>query len=184
MIRELAAVIVLGSVLGLTKPAIAHGIVLRHQQTQAIQISASYDSGEPMANAQVIVFSPKNPSTPFLTSTADSQGKFAFVPDQSGTWQVQVRQAGHGDILIVNVAPTPVAQSAAESAPSPAPDTALDAAAPKAEATATAIAASPTTPDLSPSNRSGLSPLQHAVILGSVVWGCLGTALFFKRGKR
>ena len=31
---------------------------------------------------------------------------------------------------------------------------------------------------------AGLTPLQRVVVLGAVAWGCVGTALFFRRGKR
>jgi nickel transport protein len=54
-----------------------------------------------MAEAAVVIYAPTNPDTPWLKGKTDSQGKFSFTPDstQEGTWQVKVRQAGHGDII-------------------------------------------------------------------------------------
>ncbi len=43
--------------------------------------------------------------TPWLTGICDQQGRFSFTPDPDlpGTWDVQVRQAGHGDIIHIPV---------------------------------------------------------------------------------
>lgn len=81
----------------------AHGVKLEYQNTQAIQIQAAYDTGEPLAQAQVAVFAPDDPAKPWLTGTTDDQGRFVFTPDeaQTGGWEVQVRQAGHGDIVTI-----------------------------------------------------------------------------------
>jgi nickel transport protein len=146
----------------------AHGVVLDYQSTQAYEIQAAYDTGEPMANAQVVVFSPDDPATPWLTSTTDAQGRFLFSPSAPGNWEVQVRQAGHGDILVIpvetgSVQPEADTVSTAETNDTPSTD----------NSSPTAIAGT-----------SGYSPLQKSLMIGAVVWGCVGTALFFSRGKR
>ena len=33
------------------------------------------------------------------------------------------------------------------------------------------------------SNSAGLTPLQRGIVAGAVIWGCVGTALYFRRGK-
>lgn len=169
MIRTLLARLValaLPAVL-LPSAAWAHGVKLEYQVTQAIQITAAYDTGEPMDNAQVVVFSPTDPSQPWLTGTTDQQGRFTFTPDstQPGTWEVQVRQAGHGDILAI-----PIEGEAATpgSTTSGAVDTVTD-----APATVAPAASGPS-----------YTALQQGLLVGSVVWGCVGTAFFFARPKK
>jgi nickel transport protein len=131
----------------------AHGITIEYQPTQSYQINAAYDTGEPMVEAQVAVFSPDDPTTPWLTGTTDAEGRFVFSPPAAGNWEVQVRQAGHGDILVI-----PVEETAAAETP----------------AASRSIAAA----------TDNYSPLQKSLMIGAVIWGCVGTALFFSRGKR
>ncbi len=84
----------------------AHGVVVDYRIGSDIEIEATYDSGAPVANAQVEVYAPDAPTRPWLTGTADPDGHFSFTPppDHSGTWQIRVRQAGHGTVLNVPVA--------------------------------------------------------------------------------
>jgi len=83
----------------------AHGTNIRYQPTQAIEIIAQYDNGEAMAEAQVIVYAPNKPETPWLTGQANEDGYFVFVPDHSisGDWAVSIRTAGHGEMLHVPI---------------------------------------------------------------------------------
>lgn len=127
--------------------AYAHGASIQARTTSAVEIQATYDTGEPMGEAAVQVFAPDDPQTPVITGTTDADGQFVFVPTQPGDWEVSVRQAGHGDIAVIPVADT---GSIAEGF----------------------------------SNDAGLSLLQRAVIAGAITWGCVGTALYFWRGKR
>lgn len=96
---------------GWSTSASAHGAHIDYQAVQAVNINAVYEGGQPMANAQVTVYAPNDPSTPWSTGTTDEQGRFTFTPDadQPGNWEVKVRQAGHGDIVSV-----PVGETAAE----------------------------------------------------------------------
>jgi nickel transport protein len=104
--RAIAAVIG-GLVLSLLlpAPALAHGVNIQYSSDTEITILARYDSGEPMAGAQVAVYAPDDPSTPWLTGICDDEGYFSFTPDVSipGTWDVQVRLAGHGGMLHIPV---------------------------------------------------------------------------------
>ncbi|NER80846.1 MAG: carboxypeptidase regulatory-like domain-containing protein [Leptolyngbya sp. SIO1D8] len=126
--------------------AIAHRVQIQSRTTTAVQIQATYDSGEPMAEAQVQVYSPEDPETPLFSGTADESGRYLFVPDQPGDWEVSVRQAGHGDIAVI----------------------------PVSEAGNIAIEFT---------NDIGLTGLQRGIVAGAVAWGCVGTALYFRRGK-
>ncbi|NET34435.1 MAG: carboxypeptidase regulatory-like domain-containing protein [Cyanothece sp. SIO1E1] len=125
--------------------AFAHGVKVDYQITQAIEITASYDMGEPIAGAQVVVYAPNNSAEPWLTGTANDAGKFTFTPDitQSGNWQVKVRQAGHGDIVSIPVNQNQLSNLQAASA------------------------------------GNDFTPWQRGAIGAVVIWGFVGTALFF-----
>jgi nickel transport protein len=134
--------------IALPQRAIAHGASIDYRETSAIEIQAVYDSGEPLASAQVSVFAPDDPAEPWLTGMTDDQGRFTFTPDRAiaGSWDVQVRQAGHGDIVSIP----------------------LDSASGSSTLVSTGFQSS-----------NAISPLQKLVMAASVVWGCVGTALFF-----
>jgi nickel transport protein len=85
--------------------ALAHGVELEYHERNAIEVVAHYDTGEPMAEAQVAVFAPGSPAEPWLTGFCDESGRFSFVPDPQlpGLWEVQVRQAGHGGLIRIEV---------------------------------------------------------------------------------
>ncbi|NJO41360.1 MAG: carboxypeptidase regulatory-like domain-containing protein [Cyanobacteria bacterium CRU_2_1] len=144
--------LVLLPALGFQGSAVAHGIKIDHQTVQAVQINAIYDTGEPMADAQVAIYTPDNPSEPWLTGTTDAKGHFIFTPDptKAGNWEVSVRQAGHGGIVNVSVRGT---TGGAE--PNPTAD-----------------------------GLGNYTPLQKGVMAGAVIWGFVGTALFFSRRKQ
>jgi nickel transport protein len=147
-------------------PVFAHGAHISYRSTESIQIQARYDSGEPMEGAQVMVYSPESLSDPWMQGITDDQGQFAFAPDPShpGNWEVTVRQAGHGDVVVI-----PVGNPAGGSL----------------EAAAEGAAESSETPAPEPVSRiAQRSPVQQGITIGAVIWGFVGTALFFSRGKR
>lgn len=79
-------------------PTQAHGAKIE-VSPQAVEIVATFDTGEPMDNAQVTVYAPDTPDTPWRTGQTDSEGRFLFTPDigiAGGLWEVTVRKAGHG----------------------------------------------------------------------------------------
>ncbi len=192
---DVALVLALGAV-GWAVPVLAHGVELEHRRVSSIELEARFETGEPMAQAQVLVYAPNNPTEAWQQGTTDDQGRFSFVPDEtlSGNWEVMVRQAGHGAIATILVTATPVTESPETGIPgteTPVAETSN----PGSEA------ADPTVPNppggdlepgeeadpsgnslISPSTR--LSPVQRSITIGSVIWGFIGTALFFARGKR
>jgi len=145
---RIAACVLFLLILGLCLPikALAHGAKIEYTVNVAIELVAAYDNGEPMAGAQFVVYAPDDPSTPWLTGFCDDEGRFSFVPDTSkpGTWDVQVRQAGHGDIVHI-----PIGEDAAVTGSS-----------------------------------GGYTTLQIVLMALCVVWGTVGTALYFSRRKR
>ncbi|MBW4647853.1 MAG: carboxypeptidase-like regulatory domain-containing protein [Kastovskya adunca ATA6-11-RM4] len=152
------------STCGWSARAIAHGARLNARETQAIELSAEYDTGEPMSAAPVTVYSPENPSQPWLQGTTDQKGNFVFTPDSSqpGNWTVQVRQAGHGDIINIPVGGDTAAAGGAE--------TGDNGAVSRVRSTAT--------------SNPAFTPLQIVLISAAVIWGFIGTALFFARGNK
>ncbi|KUK41295.1 MAG: hypothetical protein XD69_0653 [Clostridia bacterium 62_21] len=124
--------------------AFAHGARITYQTRTAIEITAAYDTGEPMEGAQVTIYAPDDPSTPCFTGVCDENGRFTFTPDLSkpGTWDVQVRHAGHGGIIHIPVGEETAAQGG-----------------------------------------TCYTPLQIVLMAACVVWGLVGTALFFARRK-
>lgn len=157
------------ALLGVASRAIAHGAKIQYEATQAYAITATYDSGEPMAEAQVAVFSPDDPSTPWMTGTTNDAGEFLFTPPNPGNWEVQVRQAGHGDIVVIPVEEPDMAIASA-AASSPAPD-----------ASPEPVSSTPAESTDTVSTPDALSTWQKGIMAGSVVWGCVGTALFFSK---
>ncbi len=104
--RAIAAVIgVLVLSLLLPAEALAHGVNIQYTSDIEITIVARYDTGTPMAGAQVTVYAPDDPTTPWLTGACDDKGRFSFTPDTSrpGIWDVQVRLAGHGGMVHIPV---------------------------------------------------------------------------------
>ena len=131
--------------LGLPMKAYAHGAIIEYTVDMTIELIATYDNGEPMAGAQVVIYAPDDPSTPWLTGVCDDEGRFTFIPDTSrpGTWDVQVRQAGHGDMVHIPVGQDMVATS----------------------------------------GPGGFGVLQIALMSACVIWGFVGTALYFSRRR-
>ncbi|MGQ9626923.1 MAG: carboxypeptidase regulatory-like domain-containing protein [Anaerolineae bacterium] len=144
MMKRIAFIVfLLLLVFALPASSFAHGVRIGYKVATTIEVTASYDDGRPMAGGQVAIYAPDDPSKPWLTGTCDENGKFTFTPDPAkpGTWDVQVRQAGHGDILHI-----PIGEGKGAMAGS-----------------------------------TGYTPLQIALMSACVVWGFLGTALFFSR---
>jgi nickel transport protein len=140
----LAILFTLMLALGVTATAFAHGAKIDYTINVAVEIQAAYDTGKPMAGGQVTVYAPDDLSTPWLEGACDEEGRFTFTPDPAipGTWDVQVRQAGHGDIVHI-----PIGE------------------------------------DMMMTGSTGYTPLQIVLMGASVLWGFIGTALFFSRRK-
>lgn len=141
--------------------ALAHGVNIQYRTTEAIAIDAAYDSGEPMSNAQVTVYAPNDPATPWLQGTTDDKGRFIFAPDTAGNWAVRVRQAGHGNLINVSIADGNTASEPAIS-----------------DDRAAGVNVYRTS-----SNNGGLNPWQTGLAIASGIWGFVGTALFFSRSS-
>ena len=137
-------------------PAQAHGATIVVSQ-QAVEIVATFDTGEPMSNAQVSVYAPNAPDTPWQTGQTDSDGRFLFSPEsgsesddvsgsETGLWEVTVRKAGHGQTTAFALDHAAGLSSLASSASAP--------------------------------------TVQKWFSMAAIIWGCIGTALYFSRRDR
>jgi len=100
-----AAMILFLIALFFPQTALAHGVTITQEVKKSIEITATYDTGEPLGEAEVSVFAPDNAKTPWLTGLCDAEGRFLFTPDfsKSGSWAIQVRKAGHGGLVHIEV---------------------------------------------------------------------------------
>ena len=121
---------------------LAHAVLMEATPIPSFQVQVRYESGEPMANAQVNVYAPSDPQTAWLQTITDENGYFLFTPDPEipGTWDIQARLAGHGKVLQINVQDDGAIRQMPE---------------------------------------ANTTPLQKWLMVAAVVWGLVGTALFF-----
>ena len=74
--------------------AMAHGTdhqVIKDNKT--VVVAFSYDDGEPMRYAEVLVFGPENDEFEYQNGRTDQNGHFAFCPNAPGLWRIK---AGDG----------------------------------------------------------------------------------------
>lgn len=144
-------------------PALGHAAIVQASEVGAVRVEGFYDTGEPMAGAQVAIFAPDDPAQPWLRGQTDAEGVFLFVPDgREGRWSAQMRQAGHGGIAYLEL-------TAGGAVPTMAQTT-------MAQTTLAQIQAGA-------QGSAGLTLLQKGVMAASLVWGCIGTALCFRRRR-
>ena len=132
--------------------------------------------------------------------------------DIEGFWDVQVRKAGHGGLVNIEITTGMMPEPATIPAETDTQDTRTITLSDGTQVTITGsngftvendtvtFNTNPTAESDEPptdtqavstlmsSNSSGgitdgLTPLQQAIMIGSVIWGLVGTALFFSRGK-
>ncbi len=91
--------------IGTPAKVLAHAVETNYQLSSQLELQTVYSSGEPLQQAEVIVYAPNDPSKPWLVGKTDEQGKFSFLPDSSipGDWSVEIHQEGHEDYLTVPV---------------------------------------------------------------------------------
>lgn len=160
-VRMLIAFVWSAALLSIPTYVYAHGahveMTTSSETVTVVDIHATFDNGTPMSGAQVAVFAPNDPATPWTTGLCDDNGNFRFIPDHTlpGTWEVQVRQSGHGATVYVEIGAVPSGNHASPM-------------------TSSLVAASG-------SNTANFSTLQLILMGASVIWGFIGTGLFFAR---
>mgnify|MGYP001797396807 CR=1 FL=1 len=106
-------VLMFAAVLGMaTLPtkAMAHQVQTNYYlndqaNNESIEFRTTFGNGEPLKGAKVTVYAPDQPLRARATGVTDSQGRFTFAPDEAinGEWEVNIKRAGHQDILTVPV---------------------------------------------------------------------------------
>lgn len=152
--------------LALASQAEAHGIVVEQRTEKAIEIQAAFETGDPMSEGQVAVYAPNEPDEPWRTGLTDSEGRYTFIPDTSrpGEWEVEVRQAGHGETITAQVEGENEPEQASET------DSGRDDSGGSEQDTVS-------------SNSAGFGTGQMALMGALGIWGFVGTALFFSRRR-
>ncbi|NEO98792.1 MAG: DUF4198 domain-containing protein [Symploca sp. SIO2E9] len=100
------ALTLLLSLVAYPKTVSAHSLETDYQLiSDSLEIQATFSNGEPFPNAAIVVFSPNDPTHPWLEARTDENGKFVFNPEQSiaGDWSVEIGEDSHWDNIIVPV---------------------------------------------------------------------------------
>ncbi|MBE9221910.1 carboxypeptidase regulatory-like domain-containing protein [Cyanobacterium stanieri LEGE 03274] len=150
----------------------AHGVLLEYEKVGAIALKAQYDTGQPMKNAQVLIYAPDTSQEPYLQGITDENGNFTFYPAQNttGTWTVKVTTAGHGSIINIPILSSDVGKIT--------PDNNIN----NQENNNVIFNSSQgqISNNISATPNNG----QKLLMAMSGVWGLVGTALFFSRSNK
>lgn len=193
-----------------TMPALAHGVRINHSIDNIsgeITIAAAFDTGEVLDEAAVIIFSPDDLINPWSTGVMDANGNYSFLPDYTveGFWDIQVRKAGHGGLINVEITadmmPDPVDNTVEAIIEG---DTSTISLSNGSQVTITGdttftqegdtilfdtgqAPGETTRPDTQSvaqtQGASGFTSAQIIIMSLSVIWGFVGTALYFMRPK-
>jgi hypothetical protein len=68
-------------------PAAAQSLFARHE----VSVQFATSDGKPMADSEVRVFAPGQPTRPALVGRTDSAGAFKFAADTDGLWSAEAR---------------------------------------------------------------------------------------------
>lgn len=191
-----------------TMPSLAHGVRIDHSIdaiSGEITITAAFDTGEVLDEAAVIIFAPNDLVNPWSTGIMDETGSYTFTPDYTieGFWDIQVRKAGHGGLINVEITadmmPEEVPQGDESASETHSTVTFSDGSqiliSGDAQfqvngdivisATGSIHDANTTEPQVIASDAlgNGFTPAQIVIMSISIIWGCIGTALYFARRK-
>lgn len=187
-------------------PTLAHGVRIDHarnENTGEITVTAVFDTGEVLDHAAIIIFSPDDIVNPWKTDTLDDTGSYTFIPDYraEGFWDIQVRKAGHGGLIHIEITQ--------DMKPEDAPDVSTVTGT-ETQSTLTLSDGSQititgdanfqvdgdiiisATGDIQQADEAsrtndgsgnGFTPAQILIMSVSIIWGCIGTALYFSRRK-
>jgi nickel transport protein len=149
------AVAVLVPRIGLAHGADVTAAVTRHVAVElGVAVHATYHSGRPMAGARVTVTAPGAPDEPWLVGECDAEGRFEFAPPVDRPGTWEVLVTHHGHGGRLSIDVVGEGEEAGSAVVT-------------AEASSTAH----------------LTAMQKILMGACVVWGLIGTALFFSRRR-
>ncbi len=107
MKRLLVALVLCLALVGFPAQAWAHQVETFYTLGDQLEFQSTFSSGEPFVGATVSIYAPNNLEEPWQTLTTDSEGRFAFVPDESipGDWEIAIEadDLSHADYWTVPV---------------------------------------------------------------------------------
>lgn len=193
-----------------TMPSLAHGVRIDHTIDAIsgdITITAAFDTGEVLDEAAVVIFAPDDLINPWGTGVMDETGSYTFTPDYTieGFWDIQVRKAGHGGLINVEITadmmPDPTNRATATDDEANARTITLsdgsqvtiigeinfnvndDTVIFETEQSSSALETSAVQSVAQTQRSSGFTTAQIVIMSLSVIWGFVGTALYFMRRK-
>lgn len=85
----------------------AHGTDYRIiNGADTVTVECVFTDGEPMQYAEVVLYSPENTTMEYQNGRTDKQGIFAFYPQSSGIWRMEVSDGmGHAIQAEIDVIP-------------------------------------------------------------------------------
>lgn len=197
-------------VLASTMPIFAHGVRINHTidaTSGEITIMAAFDTGEVLDEAAVVIFAPNDLINPWGTGVMDETGSYTFMPDYTieGFWDVQVRKAGHGGLVNIELSSNMMPDESASTSDVPVEgdvttitlsdgsqvtitgETAFtvqgDTITFDTEQSASENTVSTAQSVAEVQQASGFTTAQIIIMSLSVIWGFVGTALYFMRRK-
>jgi nickel transport protein len=161
--------------------AIAHSTKIYYQETSAITVAAEYSANAPIAAGEVLVYAPNQPDQPWLKGQTNSAGEFTFAPDRTieGNWKVVIYSQGHGGEIQIPVAAATPAHTPVETLPTTNPKDGAMAVTANQTPDNTSLGNAPAS--ISTNNPPNYSLSQRLLMVGSIVWGLTGTAMFFHK---
>ncbi|MEM8502790.1 MAG: carboxypeptidase regulatory-like domain-containing protein [Cyanobacteria bacterium P01_D01_bin.1] len=139
------------SLLSKAPVAQAHGAVVEVNPA-AVEIRAAFDTGEPMSDAQVAVYAPTDPEMPVAVGQTDGEGRFVFSPD--ATAATESLADGRWEVTVRKAGHGQTAYfELGNGILRPASD---------------------------PSVAQSRFDMQHWISIAAIIWGFIGTALYFK----
>jgi nickel transport protein len=107
MKRLIVALVACFALVGWPAQAWAHQVETFFILGNQLEFESRFSTGEPFVGASVSVHAPNDTHQPWLTTTTDDEGRFAFLPDESipGDWQVAIEDdtLSHADYWTVPV---------------------------------------------------------------------------------
>jgi nickel transport protein len=107
MKRLIVALVLCLALFGFPTQALAHQVETFYFMKDQLEFQSTFSNGEPFVGATVEIYAPNNPDEPWMTTTTDEEGRFAFLPDESipGEWEISIEdeEQTHADYWTVPV---------------------------------------------------------------------------------
>ncbi len=186
-----------------TMQILAHGVRIDHTidaTSGAITVMAAFDTGEVLNEAAVVIFAPNDLINPWSTGVMDENGSYIFTPDYSieGFWDIQVRKAGHGGLINIEITADMMPDPTNSITATPNEDNARTITLSNSsqvtiisdidftvDGDTVVFETDPSTVQSVTGTQptSGFTTAQIIIMSVSVIWGFVGTALYFMRRK-